>query len=82
MEERIGGRDVWDEHGRRVSFKCLDMLEDNSHAVKRHICVVQQQMEESMQGPIYFTILQVDGDRVDGIRDFLGARGSINACNC
>ena len=40
MEERIGGRDVWDEHGRRVIFKCLDMLEDNSHAVKRHICVV------------------------------------------
>ena len=34
-----------------------------------------------MQGPIYCTILQVDGDRVDGIRDFLGARGSINACN-
>ena len=34
-----------------------------------------------MQGPIYFTILQVDGDRVDGIRDFLGACGSINSCN-
>ena len=34
-----------------------------------------------MQVPIYCTILQVGGDRVGDIRDFMGARGSINACS-
>ena len=40
MEEHIGGLDVWDEHGRRVSCMGLDMLEDDFHAVEMYSFVV------------------------------------------
>ena len=30
MEERIGGLDVWDKHGRKVICKGLDIIEDAS----------------------------------------------------
>ena len=39
MEEHIGGLDIWDEYGGKFSCKCMEMLEDTSHAEERHNCV-------------------------------------------
>ena len=40
MDERICGLDVWDDCGRRVICKDLEMPADNFHVVERHSCIV------------------------------------------
>ena len=40
MEERICSLDVWDDRGRRVICKGLEMLEEKFHVVERRSCVV------------------------------------------
>ena len=39
-EDCIGGLDIWDENGRKVSCKGLQMLEGDFCVVERHICVL------------------------------------------
>ena len=40
MEDFIGGLYVWDDNGRMVSCKGLEILEDDFNAVVRRSCVV------------------------------------------
>ena len=75
-EERIVGLDIWGKHGHRVICKGLEMLQEDYHVEERRICVVCQHEDDSKQGHIVFTLLQVDYDRCDGICDLLGDHGT------
>ena len=78
MEEHIGVLDIWDSHVCSLIYKGLYMLEDSSHVEERHICVVCQNEYESRKGNIGRTLLQVQYDKSDGVRDFLGVRGTAH----
>ena len=76
MEERIGSHDIWDNHGCRLSCKVLEIIEDTSHVEQGRRCVIWEHDHDSRQGPIGHTLLPVDDDRSEGVRDFLGAHGT------
>ena len=76
MEQCIGDLDIWDEHGCRVSCKDLEMLNDAYHAQERRRFVVWYNSDESMQGTIGCTILQVEDDKSNGVYDLLDANGT------
>ena len=57
------------------------MLEDVYCVEERHSCIAWDNEDKISQGPICRTLLQVEYDSSDGIRDFLGGHGEITACN-
>ena len=59
--------------------KVLDIIEDASHTDEISRCFIWEHEEESRQGPIGRTILQVEYDRSDGVCDILGAHGGETA---
>ena len=81
MEEWIGGLDIWDQHGHRVSCKVLEILEDAFRAVEICSCVVWQHEEEGKQLPIGRTLLNIEDNRSDIVRDFMGAHVRITTRN-
>ena len=57
------------------------MFEDDFRVIERRSCFTWYHIKENRQGPIDRTLLQVEDDRSDGIRDFLGIHGGTTAHN-
>ena len=76
MEELIVSLDIWDKHVHRSRCKVLEILGGASYLEERRICDVWYHEDDSRQGPIGSTFLQVEDYRSYGAHDFLGARGS------
>ena len=79
MEQNIGGLDILDKHGRRMICQVLYIIEDASHVEERRICVVWYNKDESRQGNIVNTLLQVEDDWSDVIHDLIGAHGTARS---
>ena len=78
MESCIGVLNIWDKHGHWVSCKRLHILEGVYHVEEIHLCIIWQHEDQSRQGHIGRTILQVEDDRSNGIRDLLGSHESAH----
>ena len=71
MEERIGCPDTWDEHGRRICCKGLEILEGSYRVEGRRSCVIWQPEDDSRQGHIGITLLKVECANSYGVRNLL-----------
>ena len=69
MGEHICGLDIWYDHGRRLIYKGVEMLQEDFRALERHICVVWYHEEDSRQGPIGCTLPQLEDAGSDDIHD-------------
>ena len=79
MEELIGVLDIWDDPGRKVSCKVLEILEDASHLKEIRSCKIWQNQDGIRKGPIVFTLLKVEDCISDDVFDFLGAHGTTHS---
>ena len=82
MECLIRSLNVSDVDGRRISCKVLEILQDSLQERDRFISFVCENDFGVGYDLIVCALLQVDGDKCDGIRDFLGAHEWITGNTC